>query len=324
MNMFKVLWKEEAPMKRDEKGFTLGELLIVTAIIGVLVAISIPVFSGQLEKSRKAVDLANVRSAKAAAAAEYMTDGASGTRTYYYDAAAGKVTDLDIARARVEGYGKSHSAFDPVRDGASGIPNTGKASGIVAVTISSDGTQSAEWELKGLVDVTKDNVNDFVHKQEDGTYSLEFRQGSLSYLNLTDGSVLKDVKEKDQVTSIIFGRNNLFQDEGNPLNNGHTNTGVLFGRDAESALKGYTNLEKIDFSGITIGQIDLQTLSSEAGVTKLKEIVLPDQKGLKFNIEGNWYYLDQGKRVEVWKNNGNSRVDMDLYPELKGKTIYRG
>lgn len=88
MNMFKVLWKEEAPMKRDEKGFTLGELLIVTAIIGVLVAISIPVFSGQLEKSRKAVDLANVRSAKAAAAAEYMTDGASGTRTYYYDAAA--------------------------------------------------------------------------------------------------------------------------------------------------------------------------------------------------------------------------------------------
>ncbi len=297
--MFKVLWKEEAPMKRDEKGFTLGELLIVTAIIGVLVAISIPVFSGQLEKSRKAVDLANVRSAKAAAAAEYMTDGASGTRTYYYDAAAGKVTDLDIARARVEGYGKSHSAFDPVRDGASGIPNTGKASGIVAVTISSDGTQSAEWELKGLVDVTKDNVNDFVHKQEDGTYSLEFRQGSLSYLNLTDGSVLKDVKEKDQVTSIIFGR------------------------DAESALKGYTNLEKIDFSGITIGQIDLQTLSSEAGVTKLKEIVLPDQKGLKFNIEGNWYYLDQGKRVELWKNNGNSRVDMDLHPELKGKTIYR-
>lgn len=286
-------------MKRDEKGFTLGELLIVTAIIGVLVAISIPVFSGQLEKSRKAVDLANVRSAKAAAAAEYMTDGASGTRTYYYDAAAGKVTDLDIARARVEGYGKSHSAFDPVRDGASGIPNTGKASGIVAVTISSDGTQSAEWELKGLVDVTKDNVNDFVHKQEDGTYSLEFRQGSLSYLNLTDGSVLKDVKEKDQVTSIIFGR------------------------DAESALKGYTNLEKIDFSGITIGQIDLQTLSSEAGVTKLKEIVLPDQKGLKFNIEGNWYYLDQGKRVELWKNNGNSRVDMDLHPELKGKTIYR-
>lgn len=314
-------------MKHDENGFTLGELLIVTAIIGVLVAISIPVFSGQLEKSRKAVDLANVRSAKAAAAAEYLTDGGDGTRTYYYDAAAGKVTDLDIARASVEGYGKSHSAFDPVRDGASGIPNTGKASGIVAVTISSDGTQSAEWELKGLVNVTSDNVNDFVEKQEDGTYSLEFRQGSLSYLYLEKGSVLKDVKEKDQVTSIIFGRNNLFQDADNPLNNGHTNKGVLFGRGPKSALKGYTNLEKIDFSGIRIGEIDLLTLSSDAGVTKLKEVVLPDQDGLKFNIEGKWYYRDdQGKPVYLQNSNdnsNNSRVDMDQHPELKGKTIYR-
>jgi len=50
---------------KNKKGFTLAELLIVVAIIGVLVAISIPIFSSQLEKSRKAVDLANVRSAKA-------------------------------------------------------------------------------------------------------------------------------------------------------------------------------------------------------------------------------------------------------------------
>ena len=326
MNMFKVLWKEEAPMKRDEKGFTLGELLIVTAIIGVLVAISIPVFSGQLEKSRKAVDLANVRSAKAAAAAEYMTEGASGTRTYYYDAAAGKVTDLDIARARVEGYGKSHSAFDPVRDGASGIPNTGKASGIVAVTISSDGTQSAEWELKGLVDVTKDNVNDFVHKQEDGTYSLEFRQGSLSYVNITTGSVLKNVAKKNQVTSIVFGKNNLFEIVDNPLNNGHLNKGIDFGLGDQSALKGYSSLKKIDFSGITIGSIDLSNLS-KVNVPNLVEVVLPDQSGLKFDIEGKWYYLnDKNEKVSLdpgLMDKKNSRVDLDKYSYLKGKSIYR-
>lgn len=52
-------------IKRSEAGFTLAELLIVVAIIGVLVGISIPVFQGQLEKSREAVDLANVRSAYA-------------------------------------------------------------------------------------------------------------------------------------------------------------------------------------------------------------------------------------------------------------------
>ena len=43
-------------------GFTLAELLIVVAIIAVLVAIAIPVFSAQLEKSREATDLANIRS----------------------------------------------------------------------------------------------------------------------------------------------------------------------------------------------------------------------------------------------------------------------
>lgn len=38
-------------MKRKQnKGFTLAELLIVVAIIAVLVAISIPIFSKQLKK----------------------------------------------------------------------------------------------------------------------------------------------------------------------------------------------------------------------------------------------------------------------------------
>ena len=50
---------------QEKKGFTLAELLIVVAIIAVLVAIAIPVFTTQLEKSREATDLANVRSAYA-------------------------------------------------------------------------------------------------------------------------------------------------------------------------------------------------------------------------------------------------------------------
>ena len=52
-------------MTKKNKGFTLAELLIVVAIIAVLVAISIPIFSTQLEKAREATDLANVRSAYA-------------------------------------------------------------------------------------------------------------------------------------------------------------------------------------------------------------------------------------------------------------------
>lgn len=60
-------------MKNKRNGFTLAELLIVVAIIGVLVAVSIPVFSQQLEKSREATDLANVRAKYAEVKAEAMT-----------------------------------------------------------------------------------------------------------------------------------------------------------------------------------------------------------------------------------------------------------
>ena len=60
--------------KNNKKGFTLAELLIVVAIIGVLVAISIPIFTAQLEKSREATDLANIRSAYAEVMAAALTD----------------------------------------------------------------------------------------------------------------------------------------------------------------------------------------------------------------------------------------------------------
>ncbi len=50
---------------RNSRGFTLAELLLTVAIIGVLAAISIPVFASQTEKSREATDLSNVRAAYA-------------------------------------------------------------------------------------------------------------------------------------------------------------------------------------------------------------------------------------------------------------------
>ena len=62
--MFKKINRE------NKKGFTLAELLIVVAIIGVLVAISIPIFASQLEKSLDTADAANLRAAYAKASAK--------------------------------------------------------------------------------------------------------------------------------------------------------------------------------------------------------------------------------------------------------------
>ena len=71
-------------MKKNNKGFTLAELLIVVAIIAVLVAVAIPVFTTQLEKTRQATDLANIRSSYAGAVAEALTNNAAATATDKY------------------------------------------------------------------------------------------------------------------------------------------------------------------------------------------------------------------------------------------------
>ena len=62
---------------KKSKGFTLAELLIVVAIIAVLVAIAIPIFSNQLEKARESTDAANVRSAYAQIVTNYLTENTS-------------------------------------------------------------------------------------------------------------------------------------------------------------------------------------------------------------------------------------------------------
>ena len=77
-------------MKKSREGFTLAELLIVIAIIAVLVAVAIPVFGSQLEKSREAADLANVR----AAYAEVLTEANMGI----YD----KVVTVDLKQKQYD------------------------------------------------------------------------------------------------------------------------------------------------------------------------------------------------------------------------------
>lgn len=63
--------------KTNKKGFTLAELLVVVAIIAVLVAIAIPIFTSQLEKAKEATDLANLRAAYAECTTAVLTGEAN-------------------------------------------------------------------------------------------------------------------------------------------------------------------------------------------------------------------------------------------------------
>ena len=121
--------------KTNKKGFTLAELLVVVAIIAVLVAIAVPIFTSQLEKSREAVDVANIRAAYAECASDVLTD----------DKAAGYYQKVDVKQQK-DGW---VSAPDKVAGTLDLTTNTtGKALGetnkTVYVKVASDGSLSLE------------------------------------------------------------------------------------------------------------------------------------------------------------------------------------
>lgn len=136
--------------KMNKKGFTLAEMLIVVAIIAVLVAVSIPVFTSKLEKAREATDIANMRAAKAAAVAAYldeddliMEDGEVKGDTFYYDAAAGTLSAENLSVGYGQGTGADGGLGDPNNSiGYDGEEHKGQ---VISVKISADGEVTLEW-----------------------------------------------------------------------------------------------------------------------------------------------------------------------------------
>lgn len=114
--------------KNNNKGFTLMEMLIVVAIIAVLVAIAIPVFTNQLEKAREATDMANIRSAYAEVMACALT-GSDNTN--------------GVTRSEKDGVYTWTKTVEPVQKQAGwqmGQPEIGGVENVKAIT-------TGEWTI---------------------------------------------------------------------------------------------------------------------------------------------------------------------------------
>lgn len=130
-------------MKNNRKGFTLAELLIVVAIIAVLVAVAIPVFTSQLEKSRESTDAANIRSAYAAVQTAALTQA------------------NDVA----------------------GVTRDGTTAGSYTYTATVEAVQTvADWQNEGLekigdLDVTQNEVP--CHVKDDGGWTITYDESKV-------------------------------------------------------------------------------------------------------------------------------------------------
>lgn len=132
-------------MKNNKKGFTLAELLVVVGIIAVLIAIAIPVFGAQLEKSREAVDAANIR----AAYAEIMTAAVSG------ETDTTKLTKTVTLKQTEANWVITDLAWPENLTGASaGEVGQATAGGTATLTFTKAATSGSGMALKDHVEVT--------------------------------------------------------------------------------------------------------------------------------------------------------------------------
>ena len=179
-NQMKDVTNMKHNVKSRRSGFTLGELLIVLAIIGVLVAISIPIFTNQLEKSREAVDLANVRAAYAKVMSEAtLSENVESVTVELTQKKDDFQTEGDISIGGITKANEQQWRGKYPHAGGSANVSYDSRYGVVInwsgrTVIATVGTKSGYWNGEtGKIALSTDSISTYNSDRTDGRYELE-------------------------------------------------------------------------------------------------------------------------------------------------------
>ena len=125
-------------MKRTQQGFTLIELMIVVAIIGILAAIAIPAYQDYTKRSHVSEGLNLAGAAKSALAEYYATNGTWPTdNTAAGLAPSGSITGNAVQKVHITGRTVTVTYNAKVSTGAT------------LVMVATDNNGSIDWDCTG-------------------------------------------------------------------------------------------------------------------------------------------------------------------------------